>query len=556
MKPMKSDAVNYQKLIDNQKDDMEESQILNNYNLFIQLINSCELSPEEIFVGIQKLEIVYIQLTKERENPQLIFESLNSTGLDLTQADLIRNYLLMGQAYSVQEDLYNRYWIKLEQMLPDIIISDFIRDYLTLKTGNIPNKDNVYSAFKNYYCAAVSDTIENFLDELTQYGEYYSWFKYANGPDDKINFRLLQLQKLKSTIVYPFLLEMFEKYYKLHIIDLDTLCQTIDVILSYVMRRLICEMPTNALNKVFASMSKDISKLTVDSLPDQVAYVLSQKKGKVIFPNDEMIKNKLLTKDAYKFPHIKYILEQIERKQGKEIVGFEDMTIEHIMPQALTAKWKIDLGKKADEIHEKYLHCIGNLTLTGYNSELSNASFDEKRELLIKSNIYMNKMISEKNNWGEKEILERCSWIAKEIIQIWKCPDILSVNQDKVDNRIEFDIMDEVNVTGRTPVDIEICGGVIPVDSWKAFFQTICEQMYDYDAQIFRGLVKHNDFKGRNRRIIATTDEEMRRPCKLAEGVYIELNLSANDALNYSKLVVGNFNGMEDECSYRLKPNY
>ena len=124
------------------------------------------------------------------------------------------------------------------------------------------------------------------------------------------------------------------------------------------MRRLICEMPTNALNKVFASMSKDIFKLTVDSLPDQVAYVLSQKKGKVIFPNDEMIKNKLLTRDAYKFPHIKYILEQIERKQGKEIVEFEDMTIEHIMPQALTAKWKIDLGKKADEIHEKYLHCI------------------------------------------------------------------------------------------------------------------------------------------------------------------------------------------------------
>ena len=155
------------------------------------------MSPEDIFVGIQKLEIVYIQLTKERENPQLIFESLNSTGLDLTQADLIRNYLLMGQAYSVQEDLYNRYWIKLEQMLPDIIISDFIRDYLTLKTGNIPNKDNVYSAFKNYYCAVVNDTIENFLDELTQYGEYYSWFKYANGPDDKINFRLLQLQKLR-----------------------------------------------------------------------------------------------------------------------------------------------------------------------------------------------------------------------------------------------------------------------------------------------------------------------------------------------------------------------
>ncbi len=176
LKPMKQDAGNFHKLINNQIKDMEESQILLNYNLFKDLMEESALSPEEIYQGIQKLEIVYIQLAKERENPQLIFESLNSTGLDLTQADLIRNYLLMGQDYNQQERLYSDYWVKLERLLPDAMISDFIRDYLTLKTKTIPNKDKVYISFKEYYQRINNYDSEGFLEELKTYGEYYSWF--------------------------------------------------------------------------------------------------------------------------------------------------------------------------------------------------------------------------------------------------------------------------------------------------------------------------------------------------------------------------------------------
>lgn len=219
LKPMKSDSFNFQKLINGHIDEMEESQISRNYKLFLELIEQSNLTPEEIYQGIQKLEIVYIQLTKEKENPQLIFESLNSTGLDLTQADLIRNYLLMGQEYAQQENLYKEYWVKLEKMLPDVMISDFIRDYLTLKTGIIPNKDRVYNSFKNYYQKLSNYDAEGFLDELTTYGKYYSWFKYCNSPDDEVNGRLSQLQKLKSTTVYPFLLNIFEDYYMYHNID-------------------------------------------------------------------------------------------------------------------------------------------------------------------------------------------------------------------------------------------------------------------------------------------------------------------------------------------------
>lgn len=346
LKPMKADAMNFQKLIDNQLKDMEESQVLFNYNLFMDFIAESDLTPEEIYHGIQKLEIVYIQLTKEIENPQLIFESLNSTGLDLTQADLIRNFLLMGQEYSRQEKLYNDYWMKLEKMLPDAMISDFIRDYLTLKTGIIPNKDSVYNSFKVYYQSLINYDVEGFLEELTTYGEYYSWFKYCNSQDEEINARLSQLQRLKSTTVYPFVLNIFEDCYMYQNIDKDMICKTLDVILSYVMRRLLCEMPTNALNKVFATMAKDIERYADDAMCDKVAKVLAGKKGKVIFPNNSMVKEKLLTRNLYKFPHVKYVLERIERRQGKEIVEFDGLTIEHIMPQTLNAKWKIDLGKK------------------------------------------------------------------------------------------------------------------------------------------------------------------------------------------------------------------
>lgn len=553
LKPMKEDARNFQRLIDNQINDMEETQIFNNYKLFMELLRESSLSPEQIYAGVQKLEIVYIELNEQKENPQLIFESLNSTGLDLTQADLIRNYLLMGKEYYTQEALYNKYWLKLEKMLPDAMISDYIRDYLTLKTGTIPNKDDVYSSFKGYYQELENYDSEGFLEELTTYGEYYSWFKFCNCPDVNINQRLLHLQKLKSTVVYPFLLSVFADCYVYHNIESVQVCQTMDVILSYVVRRLLCEMPTNALNKVFATMAKDVERFSGMELSEKVTCVLSGKKGKVIFPNDNILKEHMMTRNAYKFPHIKFVLEQIERNKSKETVTFDSLTIEHIMPQTLTAKWKIDLGKRAQEIYDKYLHCLGNLTLSGYNSELSNASFNEKQVLYNQSNICITKSIAQYDHWGENEILNRGETLIEDIKKIWKCPDMLNnINLD-VDTRTEFDFTDEVNVTGRTPAEVEIIGEVFSVTSWRDFMKKVCEFLYEYDAQIFRSLTKHNDFKGKSIRIIDDNNSNMRSPLKIAEGLYIETNRSANDILNYCKLIIEKFDGVEELSSYKLK---
>ena len=556
LKPMKSDAANFYKLLNNQIQEMGETQILLNYKLFLSLVSESRLTVQALYRGFQKLEIVYIRLTEE--NPQLIFESLNSTGMDLTQADLIRNFLLMGQEHSLQERLYNNYWIKLEKLLPSSsMLSDFIRDYLTLKTRTIPNKSNVYDAFKSYYLEAPDNcNVERFLTTLADYGRYYSWFKFCNSPNGEVNDRLSQIQRLKSTTVYPFLLGVFDDCFSRQGINEDMLCKTLDVLLSYFVRRLLCEMPTNALNKVFATMASDSDIHHCDSISlcERVAIALSRKQGKVIFPDDDLLKEKLLTRNFSKVPYIKYILEKIECNKGKEIVKFDDLSLEHIMPQTLSPQWRIDLGKKAKEIHDKYLDCLGNLTLTGYNSELSNARFEDKKVWYKGSNLYMNKEIGVYQQWGEDEILARCKALSKDICAVWVCPDAVSSKKYNADTRTEFDITDEVNVTGRTPCLLEICGDVIPVDSWRNFILRLCKKMYEYDAEIFRSLLTHRDFAGRSKRVISDSDAGMIAARKIAEGVYLETNLSANDALNYAKLVIGKYEGMDEECSYKLKP--
>lgn len=556
LKPIKNDAFVYEKVINDEEIENSELNIFNNYKRYLELINSSELTPEEIYLGVQKLEIVYIALDGEKENPQLIFESLNSTGLDLTQADLIRNYLLMGQSYNIQESLYANYWIKIEKLLPDALISDFIRDYLTLKTTTIPNKDKVYESFKIYYEGLKNYTAEGLLEELLTFAKYYSWFKYYNSPYEELNDRLEQMGRLKSTVVYPFLLNLYEDCFIYNNFKEKELSDVLDLINSYVLRRLICELPTNALNKVFCGLSKEIDKMKNDeiSILEKVKIVLVKLKGKAIFPNDNMFKEYILSKDFYNFKQCKYFLYQIESYGCKEIIDEQNLTIEHIMPQKLTPKWQVDLGKKYNEIYEKYLHRIGNLTLSAYNSELSNKSFLEKKDLLMESKLTLNKDLLKYNEWNQEQIEDRALSLYNKAFNIWNYPKgdynkYLDSNIDKY----EFEIMEEVNVTNRETYQVTILGVEYSINSWRELFRTICLKMFEYDPQIFSSLTRHKDFKGRSRRIIDDNKDNIRTAYQISDSIYIEQNLSANDAINYSKLVIEKFDCMENEVTYKIR---
>lgn len=435
------------------------------------------------------------------------------------------------------------------------MISDFIRDYLTLKTGVIPNKDKVYKSFKEYYETCNNFDAEGFLEELLTYAQYYSWFRYCNCPDEVINKRLIHIDRLKSTVVYPFLLGVFEDGYLYKKVNEEEVGKVLDLIISYVLRRMMCDLPTNSLNKVFASLAKDVLKDKYDGLElhQKIGAILLGKKGKVAFPTNNMLKESFVNKDFYTFKQGKYILEEIEKSLSKENIRFEEVTIEHIMPQTLTSKWKVDLGKKYKEIHETNLHKIGNLTLTRYNPELSNKSYEEKRKYFEDSNIMMNRKLAEVEVWGEKEIAERAGRLFERVTQIWKMPEVDESYISSVTESNEYEIMDDVDVTGKSPYELEICGSKYSIDSWRGFFATICKVMYEYDAQIFRSLLEHNDFKGRKKRIITKEKNTLNKSQEIAEEIFVEQTLNANDALNYSKLVVEKYEGMENEINYKIR---
>ena len=555
LKPIESDSKIYKKLINDMSVD-KSSNIYKNYECFKNLIYESDLSAEEIYQGMHKLEIVYIQLEAEKENPQLIFESLNSTGLELTQGDLIRNYLLMGQSYELQERLYNQYWVEIEKLVSNAYISDFIRDYLTLKTHYIPNKNKVYEEFKIFYERLKGDTPESLLNELLIDARYYSWFINCNSGISRIDEKLSQIDKLKSKVVYPFLLHIFRLCYKENYIEENEVIKILDLIISYTLRRLICEIPTNALNKIFCSITKDIDDIKEDvSIYEKTATVLLTKSGKGVFPTNDMLKDYMLKRDFYNFKQCKFFLYNIEKYNSKEVVENDQLlTIEHIMPQNLTPKWTIDLGKKSEIIHKKYINTIGNLTLTGYNSELSNDDFDSKKIIYLNSNIKITRDLLKFDSWNEESINKRANEIYEKTINIWKYPEEIlnSIIFNKEDKK-EFEIMDEVNVTGREVCELNILSEKISVNTWKKFFEEICKNLYEYDSDIFISLTKHKDFKGKSRRIITNNKEELRMPYKVGENIYIEQNLSANAILNYSKLIVEKYDGFDNEISYRLK---
>lgn len=477
----------------------------------------------------------------------------------MTPADLIRNYLLMGHSYDNQVNYYYNYWAKIEALLPSNQISAFIRDYLTLKTYEIANEKKVYDTFKKY-CSnnnITNEKVSDLLEELLIYAKWYSWFYYKNCPNMLINDKLSEITILKSTVVYPYLLNLFYKCYSESTLTEEELCGILNLVLVYLFRRLLCDYPTNALNKIFKVLKRDVENNWKNELNyiSNLGIVLYNRKGKTILPSDELVKQYLLTKDMYNFKYKRYLFEKIETFNNKEMIDLESLTIEHIMPQKLSSKWIIDLGKNYQDIHEKYLHNIGNLTLTGYNSELSNKSFLDKKNILIESNIKTNRMLCEYDEWTPEEIIDRAKEIINKIIEIWSLPklDKRFYNTDKVDISGEIDINEEVNVTNKKPYELTILGEKMAVTSWRNMFIIICEFFYEYDKEIFKSLVNHSDFVGRNRAIISDQKSDSGTFYQLDEKIYLQTTLNANAILNYIKLIIEKYDGFENETTYKIR---
>ncbi|MFD0619683.1 DUF262 domain-containing protein [Paenibacillus sp. GCM10027629] len=416
--------------------DEHSKRVSENYSFFLDAIKKSGIDLNKLYRGISKLIVVDIALDRDHDNPQLIFESLNSTGLDLTQADLIRNYVLMKLEPEEQNEIYTDYWYPMEKSFGNLndptLFDRFMRDYLTVKTGRIPNINDVYSSFKDYVYNLKGSTIEQIVGDIYRYAKYFVKLSFQTEADKEINQVLIDINTLKVDVAYPLLLELYDDYVgqKLQKSEFVSILRMVE---SYVFRRAICGVPTNSLNKTFATFNKEIDK---DNYLESVKAAFILKDAYKRLPNNEEFARGLIIKDVYNFRNRNFLLRKLENHNRKEIIDIETYTIEHIMPQNnnLSVQWRQDLGPNWEEVHNSYLHTLGNLTLTRYNSELSDKPFMEKRDMdggFGDSPLRLNKGLGKLDAWNAEEITKRAKVLADQALLVWEYPQLSSDTLDR-----------------------------------------------------------------------------------------------------------------------------
>jgi uncharacterized protein with ParB-like and HNH nuclease domain/predicted transport protein len=379
--------------------------------------------------GLSKLVIVDISLNREQDNPQLIFESMNSTGRELSQADLIRNYVLMGLEPRHQTELYERHWRPMElgfgQESYGSYFDAFMRHYLTVRTGDIPNVRAVYEAFKGYARQPEVDAagVDALVEDVQAYAGYYCAMALGRESDKALAEAFQDLRDLKVDVAYPLLLELYRDYVT-ELLARDDFTRALRLVESYVFRRAICAIPTNSLNTTFATFRRSLKKdRYLESMEAGFLMLPSYRR----FPNDEEFRRELALRDMYHFPRRSYWLRRLENCGRKERVFVEEYTIEHIMPQNedLSDHWRTELGPEWDRIHKAKLHTLGNLTLTGYNSEYSDKPFHEKRDMeggFKNSPLRLNQGLGSVTRWDEAAIDARAADLSRAATAVWKQP--------------------------------------------------------------------------------------------------------------------------------------
>ncbi|EHK9043272.1 DUF262 domain-containing protein [Vibrio vulnificus] len=482
----KADDKELRAIIDNEAkhDDDATSRVIQNYQFFKDKLSRLgNEKVSEIYLGLQKLLIVDIALDRERDNPQLIFESLNSTGLDLSQADLIRNFVLMGLEPKQQNTLYERYWFPMESDFGNgeysWLFNQFMRDYLTLKTNKPPRINDVYEAFKKYVSSSHLD-IEDVVADVRKHAQFYIAFSLEQEKEQKLLEAFQDLNAYKVDVSYPLILELYHDYDS-QILTLDEFIECVRLIESYVFRRYVCDIPTNSLNKTFASFARSIRKSSyLESFKAELISLTSYRR----FPSDSELNRCLQHKDMYNVRSRAYWLRRLENYDKKERISVENYTIEHVLPQNknLSTKWQLALGDDWQSIQEEYVHTIGNLTLTGYNSELSDRFFTEKRDMeggFASSPLTLSQSLRDHDTWNKESIQARSKLLADKMQTVWRypnlSPEILEKYQTQPTEKTAYTIADHP---------------YIAVGSSKELFQVFSQKVMSLDENVKQEFLK------------------------------------------------------------------
>lgn len=569
LKPVKTDNDQLLLLMSGKIEQMDKSRrgiIYHNYMLFMQLIKSFleESSANSVLMindGIEKLICADIRLDTD-DNAQEIFERINSTGIKLGLADLIRNYILMTD--TDQERLYEEYWLTVQNLLPDKLLDNFFIDYLNMKSDGFVKESEAYKSFKQVYVEGKYDN-EKMLQEFLHYAKQYYVFCYGSSDfGAEVNKALAGLRKLKQTTVYLFLFRVFDDYEN-GIINKNELARVLKMLLSYSIRRLVCEIGSNTLRGLYKTLYGRVfeQKENKNTYYDSLVSFFLQQTSKNTIPSDNEFVTALQEKNLYsKNALCKYLLCAIEN-QGKETLDTENLSIEHIMPQNknLSMSWQKMLGENWQSVHEKYLHTLGNLTLTGYNSELGDKPFEKKKEKLEETITHIAVLYSDvkdKSEWNSVNMEKRAKRLAEIILKLFP------IEQPKI--KIEFTdphyklytLANPDDATYKTVNYFEFLGERVNVSSFAEMVRSIAHILYDMDNSIIDDMAKkHEPLPEWTTPAFSYEEDGVRNPFKLRNcNIYISTGYSASACIFFIRGLMKKYEfDISEDFVYSAKPN-
>ena len=535
LKPVKNDRSAFEKLFDADDENDKQSNLTYNYDYFYNRIQKEEVSIEQLYDSLFALEIINIELTYD-DNPQLIFESLNSTGLALSEGDKIRNFILMGLPSQKQNDYYEKYWNKIE-LCTNYDVSLFVRDYLSVKQQAIPSLSRIYVTFKAYVEEKQIET-EPLLQEMLEYAKWYELLLKARTTDKKLNACIFRLNRLETTVTRPFFLEVFRMQKK----GALTIQEVREIFLfteNYLFRRSICDLPTNALNKIFLMLHREIIRYdgTENDYLEKYKYAMTSRIERGRFPNDEEFAQALAAKQIYlmNMKNKAYVLERFENygiDEDKDIYRHLDegtYSIEHIMPQHLTPAWVEALGEDYEEIHETWLHRLGNLTLTAYNSKYSNNPFAEKRDMskgFRESGLRLNTWIAQQDKWTLSELEERSEMLVSKALTIWPIP--MTTYQPAEKQLDSYTLEDDVDLSGRDIVRFGYKNTEQPVDSWITMMAQVLKMLHAEDQSVLTRLAHTHNPDDELDGYVSDNPADLRGALEIEQNIYLERNTNTN----------------------------
>ena len=542
LKPVKNDQKAFGKLFSDSTEHIRESNLTVNYDYCYDRIQNQEITIDLLYDAICCLEIINIRLDRD-DNPQLIFESLNSTGLDLSEGDKIRNFILMGLPPKEQEVYYEKYWNKIE-VCTKYDVSAFIRDYLSVKQQVIPQQKKIHTNFKEFVELGKIET-ESLLVEMLAYAKRYQILLDGKSGSATLDACIDRLNRLETTVTRPYFLEVLRLYSENKL----TLAQVTEIFLTmenYLFRRTMCDLPTNALNKIFLMLHREIVRYdgTEDNYVEKLKYALLSKKERARFPDDEEFKAAFAERPVYLMNSKNkiYILERFENfgtSEDKDVYRHCDdgtYSIEHIMPQHLTPVWQKELGDDYEQIHELWLHRMANLTLTAYNSKYSNSSFTEKKTMqngFDDSGIRMNTWIAKKDKWTLKEIEERNEHLMGRALMIWVRPTTAFKPVEKQLDSCTLE--DDEMLSGRLIAHFSYKNTEQPVTSWVEMYQKVLKILYAEDKTIITKLaVSSEDNIALH---FSMNPTQFTKNVEIGDGIFVWTNTNTQSKLSVLKRI-------------------